>query len=101
MIFALSMVDLKTLFLSFLRPSSATDSAKSSRMIAHYFVDEDFSGVSAKSTQIGTPADRGAQMAASLALFFWLPSVSTWLTFPDLSIYVVGCWVPDVFLSTQ
>ena len=70
-IFALSVVDRKKKF-SFLRPSSATNSGKTSRMVARYVVDEDFSGAPAKSTQIGTPADYGVPMAASLALsFFW------------------------------
>ena len=95
--FGPSVVHVKTFFFSFLRPPSPTKAAKTSRMVARDVVHLEFSGSPAESTQIRTAEGCRAQMAASLALFFFsiAPSRST---FSDRAVYDAGSWVPHVIL---
>src|SRR5215217_7284770 len=69
--FGPSVVHVKTFFFSFLRPPSPTKAAKTSRMVARDVVHLEISGSPAESTQIRTAEGCRAQMAASLALFFF------------------------------
>ena len=84
-------------FFSFFRPPSPTKAAKTSRMVARDVVHLEISGSPAESTQIRTAEGCRAQMAASLALFFFsiAPSRST---FSDRAVYDAGSWVPHVIL---
>src|SRR5215203_7286756 len=70
--FGPSVVHVKTFFFSFLRPPSPTKAAKTWRMVARDVVHPEISGSPAESTQIRTAEGCRAQMAASLALFFFL-----------------------------
>ena len=87
----------KRFFFSFLRPPSPTKPAKTLRMVARDVVHLEFSGSPAESTQIRTAEGCRAQMAASLALFFFsiAPSRST---LSDRAVYDAGSWVPHVIL---
>ena len=87
----------KTFFFSFLRPPSPTKAAKTWRMVARDVVHLEISGSPAESTQIRSAEGCRAQMAASLALFFFYiaPSRST---FSDRAVYDAGSWVPHVIL---
>jgi hypothetical protein len=95
--FGPSVVHVKTFFFSFLRPPSPTKAAKTWRMVARDVVHLEISGSPAESTQIRTAEGCRAQMAASLALFFFYiaPSRST---FSDRAVYDAGSWVPHVIL---
>ena len=66
-------------------------------MVARDVVRDEFSGAPAKSTQIRTAEGCRAQMAASLALFFFsiAPSRST---LSDRAVYDAGSWVPHVII---
>ena len=61
----------KRFFFSFLRPPSPTKTAKTLRMVNRDVVHLEFSGSPVESTQIRTAEGCRAQMAASLALFFF------------------------------
>ena len=95
--FLVSPLCMSKRFFSFLRPPSPTKTAKTSRMVARDVVHLEFSGSPAESTQIRTAEGCRAQMAASLALFFFsiAPSRST---FSDRAVYDAGSWVPHVIL---
>jgi hypothetical protein len=66
-------------------------------MVARDVVHLEISGSPAESTQIRTAEGCRAQMAASLALFFFsiAPSRST---LSDRAVYDAGSWVPHVIL---